>query len=51
MRNSEINVEMEARCFRIIEERRAAFHLGSSGRALSQTTEGPLDFYRERSKE
>lgn len=50
LRNSEINIEMEARCFRVREESRAAFHLGSSGKAMSKISKGPLDF-SERERE
>lgn len=52
MRNTEINIVklMEARCFRIRDGSGAAFHLGSSGKALTQTSKGPPDFQRERNK-
>lgn len=49
MRNGEINGETGARCFRIIENR-AAFHLESSGKALSHTW-GGLAAFLQRDKQ
>lgn len=51
MRESEINVETGARCLRTIGERGAAFHLGSSGKALRHTSQGPRDFFLQREKQ